>query len=570
MVSFPRSLSEIQFSRRNRLVVYYFVGLGALVLSYTVVYNLALSYLEGVNQSIFGSLEFVIQTMTTTGYGQDSGLWSHPLMFLFVSLTQVSGIAVGFFTLRLIIIPLFTGAEVNLDNRLTPKRDHVIICEYRRDSAVLLDELGELEIDYVLLSSSEEKARALSDDGYSAIYGSPQDAEALERASIDTARAVITDAGDANVNTILTVRSLRPDVEIIALTDDSNLRDVLLETGADSVLSPHNVLGHRLAEKAVTSFSSELTDTIDLGSDIEVTEIPVHQESPLVGSRIQDSNIRERTGANVIAAWIDGELQLPPNPDAVIRPNTVLLVSGGHDALEEISDFIRPTRISQHERIVLVGMGEVGQAAHSVVTEAGIDTVTIDIEDHNGVDIVADAGSKDVLREAGVENSEAVIVGLPDDSASLLTTVLARSLDPNIEILTRVSDTDATKKALNAGADYVLSVPRMSARMLAKELRGEDVLAPASQIRFVRVPAGSFAGQSLVESTIYEKTGCRVIAIEDESGLTDRIDPTRELSGDEQLTVVGTDESIQRFLKQFDVSPTPATERSVPSGEGSD
>lgn len=570
MVSFPRSLSEIQFSRRNRLVVYYFVGLGALVLSYTVVYNLALSYLEGVNQSIFASLEFVIQTMTTTGYGQDSGLWSHPLMFLFVSLTQVSGIAVGFFTLRLIIIPLFTGAEVNLDNRLTPKRDHVIICEYRRDSAVLLDELGELEIDYVLLSSSEEKARALSDDGYSAIHGSPQDAEALERASIDTARAVITDAGDANVNTILTVRSLRPDVEIIALTDDSNLRDVLLETGADSVLSPHNVLGHRLAEKAVTSFSSELTDTIDLGSDIEVTEIPVHQESPLVGSRIQDSNIRERTGANVIAAWIDGELQLPPNPDAVIRPNTVLLVSGGHDALEEISDFIRPTRISQHERIVLVGMGEVGQAAHSVVTEAGIDTVTIDIEDHNGVDIVADAGSKDVLREAGVENSEAVIVGLPDDSASLLTTVLARSLDPNIEILTRVSDTDATKKALNAGADYVLSVPRVSARMLAKELRGEDVLAPASQIRFVRVPAGSFAGQSLVGSSIYEKTGCRVIAIEDESGLTDRIDPTRELSGDEQLTVVGTDESIQRFLKQFDVSPTPATERSVPSGEGSD
>ena len=570
MVSFPRSLSEIQFSRRNRLVVYYFVGLGALVLSYTVVYNLALSYLEGVNQSIFGSLEFVIQTMTTTGYGQDSGLWSHPLMFLFVSLTQVSGIAVGFFTLRLIIIPLFTGAEVNLDNRLTPKRDHVIICEYRRDSAVLLDELGELEIDYVLLSSSEEKARALSDDGYSAIYGSPQDAEALERASIDTARAVITDAGDANVNTILTVRSLRPDVEIIALTDDSNLRDVLLETGADSVLSPHNVLGHRLAEKAVTSFSSELTDTIDLGSDIEVTEIPVHQESPLVGSRIQDSNIRERTGANVIAAWIDGELQLPPNPDAVIRPNTVLLVSGGHDALEEISDFIRPTRISQHERIVLVGMGEVGQAAHSVVTEAGIDTVTIDIEDHNGVDIVADAGSKDVLREAGVENSEAVIVGLPDDSASLLTTVLARSLDPNIEILTRVSDTDATKKALNAGADYVLSVPRVSARMLAKELRGEDVLAPASQIRFVRVPAGSFAGQSLVGSSIYETTGCRVIAIEDESGLTDRIDPTRELSGDEQLTVVGTDESIQRFLKQFDVSPTPTTERSVPSGDGSD
>ncbi|WP_336359044.1 hypothetical protein [Haloarcula sp. CGMCC 1.6347] len=46
--------------------------------------------------------------MTTTGYGQDSGIWSHPLMFLFVAATQISGIALGFFTLRLIIIPLFT------------------------------------------------------------------------------------------------------------------------------------------------------------------------------------------------------------------------------------------------------------------------------------------------------------------------------------------------------------------------------------------------------------------------------------------------------------------------------
>ncbi len=569
MSSVLRSIREIEFSRRNRLILYYFVGLGVVIFTYTMVYNLAMAQLEGVNQSIFASFEFVVQTMTTTGYGQDSAVWSHPLLFLFVSLTQISGIGIGFFTLRLIVIPLFTGAEVNLDDRLTPKRDHVIICEYRRDSAVLLDELRELDIDYVLISSSEENARELSDDGYSAIHGSPQDADTFQRASIDTARAVITDAGDANVNTILTVRSVRPDIEVIALTDDSNLRDVLLDTGADSVLSPHGVLGHRLAEKAVISFSSDVTDTIDLGSDVEVTEIPVDQESRLVGTPIRDSEIRERTGANVIGAWIDGELQLPPDPDAVIRPNTVLLVSGGHDALEEMSDFIRPTQtVQQHERIILAGMGEVGQAVHSVVSEAGIDTVTIDIDDHEGVDIVADAGSKAVLQEAGIEDAEAIIIGVPDDSASLLTTVLARSLDPKIEVLTRVSDTDATRKALRAGADYVLSVPRVSARMIAKELRGEDVLAPASQIRFVRVSTSPFAGSTLAESGIYERTGCRVIAVERESGPANNPDPRREFTGDEQMTVVGDDEAVQQFLKQFDVSRTEIAEQSGLSAEG--
>ena len=547
-------LPEIDRSRRNLLIFYYMLGLVTLVFVYVAVYNLLMQHVEGVDQSIFASFEFIVQTMTTTGYGQDSGLWSHPVTFLFVSLAQISGIGIGFFTLRLIIIPLFTGAEINLDNRLTAKSDHVIICEYRRDSAVLLDELDELGIDYVLLSTSRERAVELSDEGYAAIHGSPQDAEAFERASIDSARAVITDAGDANVNTILTVRSLRSDVDIIALTDDSDQREVLFDAGADSVLSPHGVLGHRLAEKAISSVRAEVTDTVDLGADIEVSEIPIHHGSKLSGTRIRESRIREQTGANIIGAWIDGELQLPPDPDAVIRPNTVLLVSGNHEALETLATVTRPARTLHdrgHERIIVAGLGEVGTAAHSVTTEADIDTVTIDTEDRKGVDIVGNATDRATLQAADIETADAIIVGLPDDSASLLTTVLARSMNPAIEILTRVSDTDATRKALSADADYVLSVPRVSARMVAKELRGEEVLEPASQIRFVRVSADSLAGSTLAESDIYEGTGCRVIAIEDDDGLSTIIEPHREFTGDEQLTLVGTDESIQRFLSEW-------------------
>jgi len=557
MVSSPWMVPDIDISRRNRRVVYYLAGLVVLVLIYTVVYNLAMARLEGVNQSIFASFEFIVQTMTTTGYGQDSDLWTHPLMYSFVILAQISGIGIGFFTLRLIIIPLFSESEVNLDDRLTPKEDHVIICEYRRDSAVLLDELRELDIEYVLISSSEANAKNLSDEGYSVIYGSPQDAEAFERASIDTARTVIADAGDANVDTILTVRSLRPDIETIVLTDNNDMRDVLLSSGADTVLSPRRVLGHRLAEKAISSFSFQLTDTIDLGGDFEVTEIPVHPGSQLDGTRVRNSNIRERTGANIVGAWIDGELQLPPAPDAIIRPNTVLLVSGGHGALEEVSDFTRPPRsLRRHERIILAGLGEVGGAAQSTVSESGIDSVTIDIEGHESVDVIGDGGTKETLHEANIETAGAIVVGLPDDSISLLTTVVVRSLNSDIEILVRVSDTDATAKALSAGADYVLSLPRVSARMIAKELRGEDVLAPANRVRFVRVSADAFAGSTLAESEIYETTGCRVIAVTDDSGFSSVVDPYREFTGDERLVIVGTDEAVQQFEKRFSVSPT--------------
>jgi Trk K+ transport system NAD-binding subunit len=91
--------------------------------------------------------------------------------------------------------------------------------------------------------------------------------------------------------------------------------------------------------------------------------------------------------------------------------------------------------------------------------------------------------------------------------------------------------------------------------MVARELRGEDVLAPASQIRLLRVPAKPLAGSTLAESGIYEKTGCRVIAVEDEEGFTSTVDPQRRFTGEERIVLVGSDEAVQRFEKRYDVAP---------------
>jgi Trk K+ transport system NAD-binding subunit len=91
--------------------------------------------------------------------------------------------------------------------------------------------------------------------------------------------------------------------------------------------------------------------------------------------------------------------------------------------------------------------------------------------------------------------------------------------------------------------------------MVARELRGEDILAPASQIRLLRVSAEPLAGSTLAESGIYERTGCRVIAVEDESGFTSTIDPQRRFTGDERVVLVGSDKAVQQFEKQFEVTP---------------
>ena len=80
------------------------------------------------------------------------------------------------------------------------------------------------------------------------------------------------------------------------------------------------------------------------------------------------------------------------------------------------------------------------------------------------------------------------------------------------------------------------------------------MLDPGGQVRLIRVPATPFAGSTIAESGIAD-TGCRVVAVETEDGETTVVDPGKELSGGEELTLVGTDESVQQFLKRYDVTP---------------
>ena len=230
-----RSFEDL--SRHQRHLVLYVVGLVGIILFYTVVYNTGMRTLEGDPHSIFRSFQTVVETMTTTGYGADSP-WSTPWMNMLVVLMQLSGIAIGFFTLRLLIIPLFERTSIDLENRLTSKDDHVVICEYRQDSDILLDELERLGIDYVLIDSDKDEAQRLSNDGYQAISGDPEEAETLKRATIEDAALVITDAGDRNASIVLTALDLNEDLRVVSLTESSRRNRALTEIGVDSVVSP--------------------------------------------------------------------------------------------------------------------------------------------------------------------------------------------------------------------------------------------------------------------------------------------------------------------------------------------
>ena len=114
-----------------------------------------------------------------------------------------------------------------LDDQLTSKEDHAVVCEYGRGKSVLLDELDSSEIEYVLVDSNKEEAIDLSNRDYQVIDGDPTELATLERASVETASFVVTDARERNASIALTVRQLTTDARVDLSHRDAGPRECI-------------------------------------------------------------------------------------------------------------------------------------------------------------------------------------------------------------------------------------------------------------------------------------------------------------------------------------------------------
>ena len=543
----PDSLRLRNLTKRQRLLAVFVLGLAAIVGTYTVLYNLGMQFFEGRPQSVFRSFQTVTETMTTTGYGADSP-WETPVMNVFVVAMQLTGIVIGFVTLRVLVIPLFERAPLNLDDRLSSKQDHVVVAEYQRDTGVLLDELEELGVSYVLVESDPEEAKTLSDAGYQAIHGDPETRADLERASIGKASTLITDAGDRTASIVLTALEANEGLRVISFTPSLRRKAALAEVGVDRSVSPDALIGRRLAEKATLSVAlEEPTD------EIVIREVLIRRHSPLHGARIADTPVVTNPDLTLVAGWFDGEFHLPPDPDNRITPNTVLVVAGPAGAVERAASQaagVRTARSGRQSSVVVAGFGEGGRAAVEALPE-DVSYTTVDQSPESGADVVGDVTEPETLRAADIEDASALVVTVDDDATALLTVAMARALSDDVEILARVTDAEKASPAFRAGADYVLSVQRVCARLVAAEVHGERVMDPVSQIRLVRAASAPFAGQSLADIRRQRDRAWTVVgALRDGDVLTDAA--TTVEAGDE-VFVAGSDEAIAEFERTVDV-----------------
>ena len=214
---------------------------------------------------------FALVTGSTVGYGDITP--STPIARLFgmsVLLVTVSSFAVA---LGVLLTPAIEARLSKALGRMTETQldlleNHVLVLGYGDLTEPILEELAK-KAQYVVITEDTERARLLSERGIDVFTADPSDVESLERARVDTARAVVVatnnDAEDALA--ILTARQLNPDIRIVAAASNRENVEKLKRAGADTVISPTTLGGHLMAESA-------------LGGDSEKVEQQVMEEEP--------------------------------------------------------------------------------------------------------------------------------------------------------------------------------------------------------------------------------------------------------------------------------------------------
>lgn len=539
----------------QRRTVYYSLGLIGIMLVYAVLYHHGMRIYEGEQFSFLHSLQVVVETFTTTGFGSDAP-WTSPEMNAFVIIMDLTGVVLIFTALPVLAFPLLEdilsttvprAVENGLDN-------HVVICTYTSRADALISELESWDVDYVIVEPDRERATDLYENDYTVIHADPESASGLEQADLATARALIADVSDQiDASIVLAGQEVAEHVPILSVVEEPERTAYHRLAGADEVLSPRPLLGERLASKVTTSITTDLGEVIELGDDFEIAELPIHRRSQLAGTTLAESGIRERSGVNVIGAWFRGEFETPPDPDAPITNGTVLLVTGRESQLEQLKELTRSEvrQFDQGETIV-IGYGEVGQTITDALDDAGVPNTVVDCTEMEGVDVVGDASEPETLREASIEDAHSVILALPDDTTTEFATLVVQDLSPGTEVIARVEEAQSIQKMYRAGADYVLSLATVSGRMIASTiLEDEDVLSLDYHVEVIRTHAPELVGQTIGDARVRTRTGCTVVGIERDGDIITEVGPDIRIEDGDELVIAGTDEDIHRFNERM-------------------
>lgn len=332
-----------RFNRNRRGVQVAIFGVLLAIAVGTVVFYLV----EG--WSLLDSLYVTAQTVTTVGYGDITPrtTWGRA----FATLFMMVGVGVVLYALTSTVQSIVqselvaTFGQRRLTRKMSKLQNHFIICGAGRVGGHLIHSLQGNNDLFIVIEKDPQKVAELMDMHIPVLVRDATLEETLQEAGVDHARglaACLPDDAD-NVYVVLTARDLNPNLHIVARAAEEQAEAKLIRAGANRVVAPTIIGGHRMAvaltKPAVGDFLDSITaNKLDLGFE----QLEIEPASTLVGRKLSETNIRSDLDIVVVSIRrSNGEVIFNPTAEAVIQGGDMLIAIGKAEALIKLHGLAR-------------------------------------------------------------------------------------------------------------------------------------------------------------------------------------------------------------------------------------
>lgn len=214
------------------------------------------------------------------------------------------------------------------------------------------------------------------------------------------------------------------------------------------------------------------------------------------------------------------------------------------------------------KQFVIFGMGRFGQSVAKTLTDSGCEVLVVDNDADKIQDmaeivthaVVADVTDTEELENLGIRNFDGAIIGIGKNlEASVMATILVKELEIDY-VLAKANNEMHGKILKKVGADTVIFPEKeMGIRIANNVLMGNffDAVELSTTFSMMEVEVlDSWAGHSLQALDLRRKYKINVVAVKKNDDLRIDLDPTRPLTKDEVLIVIGKNQQLHDLAQK--------------------
>lgn len=248
-------------------------------------------YVVFASYSWFDGLYMTAITLGTIGYGEVQPLdHAGRLWTMSVILAGFAELVYSSATLTSLFVSGDIAALVRsrkVERMKSTLHGHVVVVGFGRVGRAVTESVRRSGRGCAVIDLRAERRADAAELGAVFVEGDGREVEVLTAARIEEADALVSVLDDpSNLVVVVTARSLRPDLRIVARSNDQAWNSRLLRAGAAQVVPVYESVGASLAASAVTESVVAVQDLPGVGMRTEELVVPVG--SPAIGNTLAE------------------------------------------------------------------------------------------------------------------------------------------------------------------------------------------------------------------------------------------------------------------------------------------